>query len=76
VYQVRELTNARDVDRVVEIGGPGTIAKSLKALAGRTSQPDRSEPLEVRDGLDPLLLTGRGITLVRSASEVGSISRP
>ena len=31
--KVRELTNARGVDCVVEIGGPGTIAMSLKALA-------------------------------------------
>ena len=29
----RELTDGRGVDCVVEIGGPGTIAKSLKALA-------------------------------------------
>ena len=29
--KVRELTNARGVDSVVEIGGPGTIAMSLKA---------------------------------------------
>jgi alcohol dehydrogenase len=30
--KVRELTDGRGVDCVVEIGGPGTIAKSLKAL--------------------------------------------
>jgi NADPH:quinone reductase-like Zn-dependent oxidoreductase len=30
---VRELIDGRGVDCVVEIGGPGTIAKSLKALA-------------------------------------------
>src|SRR5499427_5272759 len=30
--KVRELTNDRGVDCVVEIGGPGTIAMSLKAL--------------------------------------------
>jgi NADPH:quinone reductase-like Zn-dependent oxidoreductase len=31
--KARELTNGRGVDCVVEIGGPGTIAMSLKALA-------------------------------------------
>src|SRR5262249_11040459 len=31
--RVRELTNVRGIDCVVEIGGPGTIAMSLKALA-------------------------------------------
>jgi len=30
--KARELTDGRGVDCVVEIGGPGTIAKSLKAL--------------------------------------------
>jgi NADPH:quinone reductase-like Zn-dependent oxidoreductase len=31
--KVRELTDARGVDCIVEIGGPETIAMSLKALA-------------------------------------------
>ncbi len=31
--KVRELTDGRGVDCIVEIGGPGTIAMSLKALA-------------------------------------------
>ncbi len=31
--QVRTLTNGRGVDRVVEVGGPGTIAQSLRAAA-------------------------------------------
>ena len=31
--KVRELTDGRGVDCVIEIGGPGTIAMSLKALA-------------------------------------------
>ena len=31
--KARELTDGRGVDCVVEIGGPGTIAKSLKAMA-------------------------------------------
>jgi NADPH:quinone reductase-like Zn-dependent oxidoreductase len=61
--KVRELTGG-GVDCVVEIGGPGTIAMSLSALAvgGHISLIGASlSPSET--GLDPLLLTGRGITL-------------
>jgi NADPH:quinone reductase-like Zn-dependent oxidoreductase len=62
--KVRELTDGRGVDCVVEIGGPGTIAMSLGALAvgghvsliGASLSPSGT-------GLDPLLLTGRGNTL-------------
>ena len=62
--KARELTDGRGVDCVVEIGGPGTIAMSLKALAagghvsliGASLTPSGT-------GLDPLLLSGRGITL-------------
>src|ERR1700736_2674641 len=61
----------RGVDWVVEIGGPGTIAMSLRAwavgghvsLIGASLSPSGTM-------LDPLLLTGRGIT-VRAIS-VGS----
>ena len=69
--RVRELTNARGVDCVVEIGGPGTIAMSLKALAvgGHLSLIGVSLS-KSGAGLDPLLLTGRGITL--GAISVGS----
>jgi NADPH:quinone reductase-like Zn-dependent oxidoreductase len=69
--QVRELTDGRGVDRVVEIGGPGTIAMSLKALGvgGHISLIGASLSLS-GTGLDPLLLTGRGITL--GAISVGS----
>jgi NADPH:quinone reductase-like Zn-dependent oxidoreductase len=67
----RNLTDGRGVDCVVEIGGPGTIAMSLQALAvgghvsliGASLSPSGT-------GLDPLLLTGRGITL--GAISVGS----
>jgi NADPH:quinone reductase-like Zn-dependent oxidoreductase len=62
--KARELTDGRGVDCVVEIGGPGTIAKSLKALAvgGHVSLIGASlSPSGTM--LDPLLLTGRGITL-------------
>jgi NADPH:quinone reductase-like Zn-dependent oxidoreductase len=69
--RARELTDGRGVNCVVEIGGPGTIAMSLKVLAvgGHISLIGGSLS---RSGawLDPLLLTGRGITL-RSLS-VGS----
>ena len=62
--KVRAVTEGRGVDCIVEIGGPGTIAMSLKALAvgghvsliGGSLTPSGT-------GLDPSLLTGRGITL-------------
>jgi NADPH:quinone reductase-like Zn-dependent oxidoreductase len=62
--KARELTDGRGVDCVVEIGGPGTIAMSLKALAvgGHVSLIGASLSVS-GTGLDPLLLTGRGITL-------------
>jgi NADPH:quinone reductase-like Zn-dependent oxidoreductase len=69
--KARELTDGRGVDCIVEIGGPGTIAKSLKALAigGHVSLIGASlSPAEAM--LDPLLLTGRGITV--GAISVGS----
>ena len=31
--QVRELTNGRGADRIVEVGGPGTFQESVKAVA-------------------------------------------
>jgi NADPH:quinone reductase-like Zn-dependent oxidoreductase len=69
--KARELTDGRGVDCAVEIGGPGTIAMSLKALAvdghisliGASLSPSGTM-------LDPLLLTGRGITV--GAISVGS----
>jgi len=62
--RVRELTDDRGVDCVVEIGGPGTIAMSLKALAvGGHVSLIGSSLSQSGAGLDPLLLTGRGITL-------------
>jgi NADPH:quinone reductase-like Zn-dependent oxidoreductase len=62
--KARELTSGRGVDCVVEIGGPGTIAMSLKALAvgGHVSLIGASLSSS-GTGLDPLLLTGRGIIL-------------
>jgi NADPH:quinone reductase-like Zn-dependent oxidoreductase len=69
--QVRELTDGRGVDCVVEIGGPGTIAMSLKALGvgGHISLIGASLSLS-GTGLDPSLLTGRGISV--GAISVGS----
>ena len=69
--KVRELTDGRGVDCIVEIGGPGTIAMSLQALAvgGHVSLIGASLSAS-GTGLDPLLLTGRGITL--SSISVGS----
>src|SRR5437899_2052193 len=69
--KAHELTDGRGVDCIVEIGGPGTIAKSLKALAvgGHVSLIGASlSPSGTM--LDPLLLTGRGITV--GAISVGS----
>ena len=62
--KARELTDRRGVDCVVEMGGPGRIAMSLKALAvgGQISLIGGSLSRS-GTGLDPLLLTGRGITL-------------
>src|SRR6516165_6621803 len=69
--KARELTDGRGVDCVVEVGGPGTVAASLKALAagGHVSLIGASLSLS-GTGLDPLLLTGRGVTL--SSISVGS----
>jgi NADPH:quinone reductase-like Zn-dependent oxidoreductase len=69
--KARELTDGRGVDCVVEIGGPGTITQALKALAvgGHVSLIGASlSPAGTM--LDPLLLTGRGITV--GAISVGS----
>jgi len=69
--RVRTLTDGRGVDCVVEIGGPGTIARSLKSLAvgGHVSLIGASlSPSGTL--LDPLLLGGRGTTV--GAISVGS----
>jgi NADPH:quinone reductase-like Zn-dependent oxidoreductase len=69
--KARESTDGRGVDCVVEIGGPGTIAKSRKALAvgGHLSLIGASlSPSGIM--LDPLLRIGRGITV--GAISVGS----
>jgi NADPH:quinone reductase-like Zn-dependent oxidoreductase len=69
--KARELTDGRGVDCVVEIGGPGTIAISLKALAvGRHISLIGASLSRSGTGLDPLLLSGRGITV--GAISVGS----
>jgi hypothetical protein len=75
--KVRELTTARGVDCVGEIGGPGTIAMSLKALTvGGHLGLIRASLSKSGAGLDPLLLAGRGITLGSISAEAESISRP
>jgi NADPH:quinone reductase-like Zn-dependent oxidoreductase len=62
--KAREVTDGRGVDCVVEIGGSGTIAMSLKALAvgGHVSLIGASLSRS-GTGLAPLLLSGRGIIL-------------
>jgi NADPH:quinone reductase-like Zn-dependent oxidoreductase len=62
--KARELTDGRGIDCVVEIGGPGTIAVLLGALAvGRHVSLIGASLTRSGTGLDPLLPTGRGITL-------------
>jgi len=68
--RLRELNDGRGVDRVVEIGGPGTDREIVKSGRRRTCQSDRREPSPEGTMLDPLLLTGRGITV--GAISVGS----
>ena len=62
--EVARLTDGQGADCVVEIGGPGTLANSIKSLAvgGHISLIGSSLS---RSGiaLDPLLLGGRGMTL-------------
>ena len=62
--KVMALTDGQGVDCVVEIGGPGTLTNSIKALAvgGHISLIGSSLS---RSGtmIDPLLLGGRGMTL-------------
>jgi hypothetical protein len=62
--KVAELTGGRGVDCVIEIGGPDTLANSIKSLAvgGHISLIGSSLS---RSGimLDPLLLGGRGMSL-------------
>jgi NADPH:quinone reductase-like Zn-dependent oxidoreductase len=69
--RVAELTGGKGVDCVVEIGGAGTLATSIRSLAvgGHISLIGSSLS---RSGilLDPTLLGGRGITI--GAISVGS----
>jgi NADPH:quinone reductase-like Zn-dependent oxidoreductase len=62
--EIFKLTGGKGVDCVVEIGGPGTLTNSIKALAvgGHISLIGSSLS---RSGiiLDPLLLGGRGMSL-------------
>jgi NADPH:quinone reductase-like Zn-dependent oxidoreductase len=60
---VLRLTNGRGVDRVVEVGGPGTIQRSIAstAIGGHISVVGFSGGV---DGtLNPLTLLGSGLTL-------------
>jgi NADPH:quinone reductase-like Zn-dependent oxidoreductase len=60
--KVLDLTDGRGVDCIVEIGGPGTISLKALAVGGHVSLIGASLSSSGA-GLDPLLLTGRGITL-------------
>jgi NADPH:quinone reductase-like Zn-dependent oxidoreductase len=62
--KVMELTEDRGVDCVVEIGGPGTLANSIRSLAvGGHISLIGSSLSHSGTMLDPLLLGGRGMTL-------------
>ena len=77
--KARELTDARGIDCLVEIGGPRTIAMSLGALAvgGHVSLIGANwcELYAIGNGLDPLLLAGRGIRLGSISVGAAPISR-
>jgi NADPH:quinone reductase-like Zn-dependent oxidoreductase len=60
--QVRELTEGRGVDRVVEVGGPATIDQSLRAVAVRGEVTLIGFLSEDNPGIDYFLLKGAGAT--------------
>ncbi|WP_269473719.1 zinc-dependent alcohol dehydrogenase family protein [Mycobacterium noviomagense] len=60
--QVRELTNDRGADRVVEVGGPATINQSLRAVAADGEVSLIGFLSEDNPGVDYFLLKGTGAT--------------
>lgn len=60
---VREFTGGRGVDCVVEVGGPGTLAKSIKATAVGGYIALIGIVAGVGQMLDPRALRGTGITV-------------
>jgi len=63
--QVKALTGGRGVDRVVEVGGPGTFAQSLKAIAlsGQVSMVGALAEGEMPGYLDMFLTFARFQTI-------------
>jgi NADPH:quinone reductase-like Zn-dependent oxidoreductase len=60
--QVRELTDGRGADRVVEVGGPATIEQSLRAVARGGEVTLIGFLSEDNPGIDYFLLKGAGAT--------------
>jgi NADPH:quinone reductase-like Zn-dependent oxidoreductase len=60
--QVRNLTDGRGVDRVVEVGGPATIEQSLRAIATGGEVTLIGFLSEDNPGIDYFLLKGTGAT--------------
>jgi NADPH:quinone reductase-like Zn-dependent oxidoreductase len=67
---VRELTNGQGVDRVVEVGGPGTLERSIRStnIGGRVALVGFVGGMA--GAISPLLMAGGNITL--EAIAVGS----
>jgi NADPH:quinone reductase-like Zn-dependent oxidoreductase len=60
---VLELTGGRGADRVIEVGGPGTISRSLRATCAGGRVEAIGSAAGAAGTLDPRALLGRGITL-------------
>lgn len=60
--QVRDVTEGRGVDRVVEVGGPATIEQSLRAVAVGGEVTLIGFLSDDNPGVDYFLLRGRGAT--------------
>jgi NADPH:quinone reductase-like Zn-dependent oxidoreductase len=62
-HRARELTGGRGVDRVVEVGGPGTIKQSLDAVAVRGEVVLIGWLTKDNTGIDYFQLKGSGATV-------------
>ena len=60
--QVRDVTEGRGVDRVVEVGGPATIEQSLRAVAANGEVTLIGFLSDDNPGVDYFLLKGSGAT--------------
>ncbi len=60
--QVLKLTHGKGVDHVIELGGAGTVARSLRAVR-RGGQINIIGVLTRGEGIDPTFLIGKSITM-------------